>query len=111
VIGPQIGLRWFKKQGRWTFNTEGRFFAGVNCQYITQQVDMGPHLNPGPNSDGTYTPFVPKRCAHHGHARRLRHEFSRRSKCGWKAVSDNRAISLHAGWTGMWMDGIAAQTP
>ena len=59
MVGPQIGLRWFKKQGRWMFTTEGRFLAGMNCQNISQQVDIGPNLNPGVNPDGTYTPFQP----------------------------------------------------
>ena len=29
------------------FSTEGRFMAGLNCQNIQQQVDMGPNLKPG----------------------------------------------------------------
>ena len=43
VVGPQLGLRWFKKQGRWTFSTEGRFMAGINYQNISQQVNFGPN--------------------------------------------------------------------
>jgi hypothetical protein len=109
VVGPQIGLRWFKKRGRWTFSTEGRFFAGINFQNIQQQADMGPHLNPGVNSDGTLTPFQPLTMAH---STATYSAFERE----WSPAIElrlegryqiTRAISFHAGWTGMWMDGVA----
>ncbi|MEN6450031.1 MAG: BBP7 family outer membrane beta-barrel protein, partial [Thermoguttaceae bacterium] len=64
VVGGQVGLRWFKKQGRWMFNAEGRFLAGLNCQNVNQTVDFGPNLNPGRNADGSYTPFQPTRLEH-----------------------------------------------
>ena len=109
VIGPQIGLRWFRKQGRWTFNTEGRFFAGVNCQSITQQADIGPNLNPGPNPDGSYTPFVPQTMSHTTATHcAYAVEFSPAVELRVEGrYQITRAISFHAGWTGMWMDGIA----
>jgi hypothetical protein len=126
VVGPQIGLRWFKKQGRWTFSTEGRFMAGLNCQNISQQVDMGPSLNPGPKSLVTttplpfpfgptysypyvYVPFQPTTMSHTSsthveYAREFSPAFELRVEGRYQVT---RAISFHAGWTGMWMDGIA----
>jgi hypothetical protein len=32
VVGPQVGFRWHRTRGRWTFSTEGRFTPGVNFQ-------------------------------------------------------------------------------
>jgi len=132
VVGPQIGLRWFKKQGRWTFSTEGRFMAGLNCQNISQEVDMGPSLDPGPKTvvtrtlvpqtgtqTGTpiyhyqsyyiYQPFQPTVMSH---TTATHVEYERE----WSPALElrvegryqiTRAISFHAGWTGFWMDGIA----
>ena len=126
VVGPQIGLRWFKTQGRWTFSTEGRFMAGLNCQNIEQFVDMGPNLSPGPKTVVTvnplpapngpiytynyvYQPFQPKTMSHTtatnvDYAREFSPVVELRLE-GRYAVT--RAISLHAGWTGMYMDGMA----
>lgn len=109
VIGPQIGLRWSRKQGRWSFNTEGRFFAGINCQTITQQAAIGPNLNPGPNPDGTYPPFEPVAMARvTGSDYASSTEFSPAIELRLEArYQITRAISFRAGWTGMWMGGIA----
>jgi hypothetical protein len=35
IFGPQVGMRWFKKKGRWSISAEGRGFAAINHQYIT----------------------------------------------------------------------------
>lgn len=112
IIGPQIGLRWFKKQGRWTFSTEGRFFAGMNSQNIKQQVDMGPNLSPGVSDSifgSYYTPFQPVDMAH---TTTTHAEYSAEWSPGLELRLEGRyqitrCLSLHAGWTGMWMDGIA----
>jgi hypothetical protein len=112
VVGPQLGLRWFKTQGRWTFSTEGRFLAGVNIQNIRQTVDMGPNLDPGQIStaDGPYyPPFQPKTMAH----TTATHVAYEREWCPAVELrleacyQITRSISLNAGWTGMWMDNLA----
>ncbi len=109
VVGPQVGLRWFKKQGRWMFNAEGRFLAGINYQNIQQQVSIGPNLNPGQTADGTYTPFqplllAPTSATHVEYAREFTPTVELRVEGRYQIT---RAISFHAGWTGTWMDGIA----
>lgn len=109
IPAGQIGLRWFKKQGRWTLNTEGRFFAGLNCQNISQVVDMGPNLNPGSTGIGTFTPFEPTRF---NHTAATHVEYAREFTPGVELRLElrfqvTRAIAAHAGWTGMWMDNIA----
>jgi hypothetical protein len=123
VVGPQIGLRWFKKQGRWTFSTEGRFMAGYNSQNIRQQVDMGPGLNPGQTVvsrvnatppptllyDYVYPPFQPKVMSHTTATHvTYAHEWSPAVELRLEGRYEiTRTLSFHAGWTGMWMDGIA----
>jgi hypothetical protein len=109
VIGPQIGVRWFKKEGRWMFNTESRFFAGFNNQNLSQQADIGPNLNPGPNPDGSFPPFQPLTMAHttashYTYALEFSPAVELRVEGRYQIT---RALSFHAGWTGMWMDGIA----
>ncbi|MEN6459330.1 MAG: BBP7 family outer membrane beta-barrel protein [Thermoguttaceae bacterium] len=109
IAAGQIGLRWFKKQGRWTFNTEGRFLAGLNCQNLRQVVDIGPNLNPGVNSDGSYTPFQPTRL---GHESATYVAYEREFTPGAELRLEFRyqitnAICAHAGWSGLWMGNIA----
>ena len=70
---------------------------------------MGPNLNPGVNANGTYTPFEPTVMAHTTathveYARELSPAVELRVEGRYQIT---RAISFHAGWTGMWMDGIA----
>lgn len=109
IVGPQVGLRYFKKQGRWMFSTEGRFFAGLNCQNIQQQVSLGPNLNPGQNTDGTYPPFEPATMGpgsgtHVEYVREFTPAVELRVEGRYQIT---RAIAFHAGWSGIWMDGIA----
>ena len=51
IFGPQIGLRWFKKKGRWTVSAEGRGLAAINRQYIS-----GGYPIARPNPSNTSTP-------------------------------------------------------
>jgi hypothetical protein len=126
VVGPQLGLRWFVKRGRWTFSTEGRFMAGLNCQNIEQEVDIGPRLNPGPKTvvtvqplpapngpiysyDYVYKPFQPRvmshtTATHTEYAREWAPLYELRVEGRYQLT---RCLQFHAGWTGMWMDGIA----
>jgi hypothetical protein len=131
IVGPQIGLRWFKKRGRWTFSTEGRFMAGLNCQNVKQEADIGPQLSPGaktmvvitvPEQDTTtgqityrvktayiYTPYQPRTMTHASatyseSAREFAPMVELRLEGKYQLT---RGLALRAGWTGMWMDGIA----
>lgn len=112
IVGPQIGFRWFKKQGRWMFSTEGRFLAGFNRQNFHQKVNMGPNLNPGPNADGSYPPFVPKTmgptaATHSAYANEWSPAIELRMEGRYQIT---RSVSFHAGWSGMWINGVARAT-
>lgn len=105
IVAPQVGLRWFRKQGRWKFITEGRFLAGMNSQNISQDVSLGPNLSPG-GVTPLYTPTVmgPSSPSTSENV----HEWAPGVELRVEAEFQlTRAISLHGGWTGMWMDGIA----
>jgi hypothetical protein len=102
IVGPQIGLRWRKSRGRWTFNSEGRFTAGFNSTNFTQDnllgasIHMGEVGNPmsiGPTAsswskvDDAFSPMV-----------ELRFEAE------YKVTS---MISVRGGWSGMWVGNVA----
>jgi hypothetical protein len=101
IVGPQLGVRLFHKgASRFMFNTEGRFFAGYNSQNFKQTALLGGKLNDvaapllwrGAYSSahefkGEWTPGIEVRLE-------MRYQMT-------------RALSIRAGWTGMWLDGIA----
>lgn len=104
IIGPELGVRWSKKQGRWMLNAEGRFVAGFNCQNIHMTGIIGPDLTPGDVTD--FNPLVMgPSVVNHGDA-----------NWEWSPVVElrlegryqiTRAMSFHAGWTGFWLDSLA----
>ncbi len=106
IVGPQVGLRWFKKQGRWMFNTEARFMAGLNCQNFHQSVDIGPNLDPHGSAGDLYKPSTlePATATHDAYLREFTPLVELRLESRYQIT---RAISFHAGWTGYWMDNIA----
>ena len=104
MIGGQLGLRYFKKSFRWMLNLEGRFFAGLNRQNFKQEAVLGSQLinNRGtvnyPNAweGSASTTFLSKDewCPGVELRAELRYQLA-------------RSLSIRAGWTGMWFDGIA----
>lgn len=45
LVGPQVGLRWFRTDGRWTFSTESRAMLAFNFQSIDQTYSFGSRLS------------------------------------------------------------------
>ena len=94
--------------------------AGLNCQNLSQTVDMGPNLNPGPKTVVTttsttttysyvYQPFQPVTMSHAtatyvDYERVWSPAFELRVEGRYQIT---RAISFHAGWTGFWVDNVA----
>jgi hypothetical protein len=118
IIGPQIGGRWFRKDGRWTLSAEGRFFAGLNMQNVRQYGLLGSELNapqpynfgfPRPPGVGSNYPYVPL-------LREPYHFDHKVSLPVWSPGGELRldlmfqvtdAVSFEVGWTGLWLGGIA----
>ncbi len=104
IVAPQVGVRWWRKQGRWKFIGEGRFLAGFNNQSISQDISLGPNLNPG--SGALYTPLVMSPSGHTSSEHVV--EWAPGAEVRVEAEFQvTRSISVHGGWTGMWVDGIA----
>jgi len=102
IIGGQIGVRWNKRVHRFGMSFEGRVFAGANFQSTNQIGELAVGTMPGvanfpldlrPESfhnvlhDTEFAPLAELRVQFH--------------------YQVTQAIFLRAGWTGMWMDGIA----
>jgi hypothetical protein len=102
IIGPQIGGRYFKQQGRWIFSTEGRFTAGYNRQNIAQKGSFGYTGEPS-------TIQKPEAWLGSEYANRATiDEFSPLVELRLDVrYVVTRSISVRAGWTGFWVDGIA----
>lgn len=103
IIAGQLGARYFKKVGRWMFNTEGRFFGGLNCQNITQSGVIGSNLTP---PGDLFEPLTlgPVAFSHASYERDFTPGVELRVELRFQMT---RAISLRAGWSGTWMDNIA----
>ena len=103
IVGPQIGLRYFRQRNRWTFSTEGRFLAGFNSQNIRQKGILGsentiPGVADRPyllgSVDVDHTTFLD--------------EFSPAIELRIQGRYQlTRSVSLRGGWTFLWMDHIA----
>jgi hypothetical protein len=102
IVGPQVGGRYFKQQGRWIFSTEGRFMAGFNRQNIVQEGGFG--CTGGPSTLMKPIAWMGSQYSHWT----TMDEFSPVVELRLDArYVITRNISVRAGWTGVWMDGIA----
>jgi hypothetical protein len=119
IVGPQIGARWFRYYGRWMLSTEGRFFAGYNSQTLYQTGEVGSELDyvenepalPGrvPVNYGQSAAHVPLSLnatsfTHQQHENEWSPGVELRVDLEWQWT---RNVAIGAGWSGMWMDGIA----
>lgn len=101
VVGPHLGVRYFKLAGRWMLNAEGRFTAGFNSQNLHLSSRM---MVPTPGAVGfpaawtgtdlTQADYQSEWCPIVELRLELRYLIT-------------KAINLRVGWTGMWMDGLA----
>lgn len=103
IIGPQIGARWFKQYGRWMFSTEGRFFAGANNQTSHQSGVFGTLLDP-PGDVGEPLALGPTSFEHNYSTTEWSPGVELRIGLDWQLT---KSVTIGAGWTGMWIDGIA----
>lgn len=124
IVGPQIGMRYFKTTGRWTFSSEGRFFAGFNSQNIRQRGTLGSKLEDAwPRGDAVYqdlgntwaapfpyyNPYVPLTMTqtsfnHEDHEDEFTPAVELRIEAKYQF---SRAIAFRVGWDALWMDNIA----
>jgi len=104
IIGPQLGIRWFRQHGRWRLSAQGRFFAGFNNQNVSQRGVFGTDLDPSTLIEGRPANFDTTGYSNDQHAL----EFSPGAETRFDLhYQFSRAISFKVGWTGLWIDGIA----
>ena len=103
IVAGQVGARFFKKVGRWMFNTEGRFFGGVNYQSLHQNGTIGSNLAP---PGGQFAPLTlgPVAFSHADFLNEFTPGVELRLEMRYQVT---RAISLRGGWSGTWMANIA----
>ena len=114
IVGPQLGFHWFRKTSRWSWSTEGRFFAGFNQQSVHQQGLLGEGLWPAVVYASALAGEVDAELkisnmspTSFNHTRRFS-EFSPAAELRVNlAYQLTRCVSLGVGWTAIWMDGLA----
>jgi hypothetical protein len=106
IIGPQVNARWFRQSGRWMLSTEGRFMVGFNSQSIRQDGTLGTQLPVVGQAVPNFTPLLMKTTSfnHVRHIQEWSPLIELRTEVRYQLT---RSIALRAGWTGIWMDGIA----
>lgn len=101
VIGPQLGVRYFKLAGRWMLNAEGRFTAGFNSQNLHLESNL---TVPTPGTVGFPTAWPGSKVTQAEYQNEWAPIVELRVELRYLIT---KAINLRVGWTGMWMDGIA----
>ena len=104
IVGPQIGFRWYRKCGRWTWSTEGRGFAGFNSQDITQWGYLGNELDPENAGLLQIRNMQPTSFDHKKNFDEFSPGVELRLDCKYQVT---RSITVGAGWTVFWLDNIA----
>lgn len=104
IVGPQVGIRWMKRAGRWWINAEGRFFAGFNTMSAQQKGLLGSELDPTAQELGYPIAMGPSSFTY------------KSTQNEWSPCVELRAgldfqwtknIQLGVGWTGIWIDNVA----
>ena len=115
IVGPQLGVRYFKICSRFMINLEGRCMAGYNFQSLRQRGTLGTELNPpgGPtgdddddDDDDLFEPRLmgPTSFNHAAHMEEFSPVVEVRAEFRYKLT---RAVDVGAGWTGIWIDNVA----
>ena len=129
MVGPQVGARYIRKNGRWALIADTKFFAAFNTQNISSRGVMASRaagyttdsvsLITGGSDDDIIrsqgiTPWVPVGFMHGG--KEFNHTQTRTSfspgidfslKANWQFTD---AISFNVGYQGMWLDNTARAT-
>jgi hypothetical protein len=109
IVGPHVGLRWFRTNDRWTLSVQGDFTGAVNMQSVRLTGIVGSLLSttgiPRPVSDPPQPlAMQPSDFNHLAHMQ----EFSPIVEVQVAAQYQiTRAVSIHGGWSCLWVDNIA----
>jgi hypothetical protein len=104
VVGPQVGGRWFRKFGRWTWSAESKFIFGFNQQNLRVEGFLGSNLDPTTLVQYQISNMGPTTFVHREHEDEFSPAAELRIAFSYQITS---AISARVGWTGIWIDNIA----
>jgi hypothetical protein len=109
MVGPQIGLRWFRSNDRWTLSVQGDFTAAVNMQSMRMQGIVGSLLStdtiPRPvTSPPLPLAMQPSDFSHMAHMQEFSPIVEVRVAAEYQITS---AVSIHGGWSALWIDHVA----
>lgn len=117
LVGPQVGLHWFRRHGRLEFGVEGRFTAAWNFQSVRQYTRLAaaaPDYVGSPiDVNGTLlnniaslpiVEVIPRTFTHGFHSAVFTPVGELRVNVGYNLT---KAITVRAGWTGIVMGNIA----
>jgi hypothetical protein len=116
IVGPQVGVRWFRTDGRFTFSGDARAVAAANFQTIRQVVSFGNKLsqNEGRGTDNSergddtfrsrWDQFVPRESVSSYHEMELGPLVEASAQA---QIHLTRKLTFRLGVKGMYMDALA----
>jgi hypothetical protein len=131
IVGPEIGFNWQVERGRWNFATDLRFVAGMNFQntlyrgsnfpaalgadFFRSTITLADVVAQNANQTSSATVNAPPQfvqiygVGQQNATNAAEHEFVFSPLGEWRfggTFRVSKGISLHAGYTGMWLAGI-----
>jgi hypothetical protein len=104
IVGPQVGLRWFRKFSRFTTSLETKFMAGLNQQNFKLRYNLAPGLSSVSGTAGYPATYAGSAGATAQYVTEFAPVVELRADVRYQLT---RNFSLRAGWNGIWMDGVA----
>ncbi len=106
LVGPQVGIKWFKRRGRWTINAQGRFMFAYNVINQEQVGSIGRSLVPGAVNNPLY--FNPTSFQHG----KRDDDFSPTAEMRVEASYNlTRSVALQLGYTATFIDNLRRAAP
>lgn len=106
LVGPQIGVRFFRQRGRWVTSLSTRFLAAANFQNIILKTDLGNQTvaNQGAINNNVSTSFRGLGADMERNVTTFAPMGELRVNVAWQAT---RNVGLKVGYTGLVVGGIA----
>jgi hypothetical protein len=119
MVGPQVGIRWFRSDGQWTFSTESRAMLAFNFQTADQTYSFGSRISQldGRGTDpvdagdqfirSRFDRFVAREGVNSEHEMEIGYIIEVSTQASYAIT---RSLSLDFGLRGMCIDGVGRPT-
>lgn len=110
MVGPQIGMRWYRTQDRFTLEVNAKFTAAYNYQQVRQSGWIASMAGGQRNGDDYYyyAPDIPVGGMAVTERKKTYDEFTPIVELGIQAnILLTNKVAFTMGWTGMYMNGVA----